>query len=201
MGGGDAVTGEGVKGDEVFHTGGAAQGFTVLDFWRWSMADLVSNATRGVLAEFIVAQALGIAITGVREEWAPYDLRTVEGVTIEVKSAAYLQSWVQRRLSSILFNVGKRRVWDAATNQLSAEPLRPASVYVFALLAHQDRATLDPLNLDQWRFYVLSTHEIDQRERSQHSITLSSLERMGARPYPFAELRAAVAAAGAQAEP
>ncbi len=190
-----------VQGDEAFYAAGGAQGFSVLDFWQWSMADLVSNTTRGVLAEFIVAQALGVATTGVREEWAAYDLCTPDGITVEVKSAAYVQSWMQRRLSSILFNVGKRRVWDAATNQLSAEPLRPASVYVFALLAHQDRATLDPLNLDQWRFYVLSTHEIDQRERSQHSITLSSLERMGAGPYPFAELRAAVAAAGAQAEP
>ncbi len=190
-----------VQGDEAFYAAGGAQGFSVLDFWQWSMADLVSNTTRGVLAEFIVAQALGVATTGVREEWAAYDLCTPDGITVEVKSAAYVQSWMQRRLSSILFNVGKRRVWDAATNQLSAEPLRPASVYVFALLAHQDRATLDPLNLDQWRFYVLSTREIDQRERSQHSITLSSLERMGAGPYPFAELRAAVAAAGAQAEP
>ncbi len=190
-----------VQGDEAFYAAGGAQGFSVLDFWQWSMADLVSNTTRGVLAEFIVAQALGVATTGVREEWAAYDLCTPDGITVEVKSAAYVQSWMQRRLSSILFNVGKRRVWDAATNQLSAEPLRPASVYVFALLAHQDRATLDPLNLDQWRFYVLSTREIEQRERSQHSITLSSLERMGAGPYPFAELRAAVAAAGAQAEP
>ena len=190
-----------VQGDEAFYAAGGAQGFSVLDFWQWSMADLVSNTTRGVLAEFIVAQALGVATTGVREEWAAYDLCTPDGITVEVKSAAYVQSWMQRRLSSILFNVGKRRVWDAATNQLSAEPLRPASVYVFALLAHQDRATLDPLNLDQWRFYVLSTREIDQRERSQHSITISSLERMGGGPYPFAELRAAVAAAGAQAEP
>ena len=57
-----------VQGDEAFYAAGGAQGFSVLDFWQWSMADLVSNTTRGVLAEFIVAQALGIATTGVREE-------------------------------------------------------------------------------------------------------------------------------------
>ena len=193
------MTGKGVKGDEVFHTGGAAQGFTVLDFWRWSMADLVSNATRGVLAEFIVAQALGIATTGVREEWAAYDLCTPDGITVEVKSAAYVQSWAQRRPSAIQFGVGKRRAWDPATNHMAEKPTRSAAVYVFALLAHQDRATLDPLNLDQWRFYVLSTAELNERKRSQHSITLPSLAAMNAGPYKFDELRAAVEAATVQA--
>ena len=186
-------------GNEPFHRSGATQGFSVLDFWQWSMADLVSNATRGVLAEFIVAQALGIATTGVSEEWAPYDLRTVQGVPIEVKSAAYLQSWAQRRLSPILFNVSKKRVLNAATNQMVDEPTRTAQVYVFALLAHQDQTTLDPLNLDQWRFYVLSTAKLNERTRSQHSITLPSLAAMNAGPHKFDGLRAAVEAATVQA--
>jgi hypothetical protein len=29
---------------------------------------------------------------------------------------------------------------------------RQADVYVFALLAHEDRTTIDPLDLDQWKF-------------------------------------------------
>jgi hypothetical protein len=35
---------------------------------------------------------------------------------------------------------------------LSTEIKRHADVYVFALLAHTDKATVDPLSLDQWRF-------------------------------------------------
>lgn len=76
---------------------------------------------RGVLAEFIVAQALRIDMTVGREEWAAYDLHTADGVTVEVKSAAYVQSWAQRRPSSILFNVSKKRVVDKATNQMVDE--------------------------------------------------------------------------------
>ena len=34
--------------------------YKVIDFWKWSVSDLVSNATRGRLAEFIVAKALKI---------------------------------------------------------------------------------------------------------------------------------------------
>ena len=187
-----------VRGDEAFHADGSARGFTVLDFWRWSVSDLVSNTMRGVLAEFIVARALDIDTTAGREEWAAYDLRTADGVTVEVKSAAYVQSWAQHRPSAIQFAVGKRRAWDSATNHMAEEPTRSAAVYVFALLAHQDRATLDPLNLDQWRFYVLSTAELNERKRSQHSITLPSLAAMNAGPHKFDELRAAVEAATVQ---
>jgi hypothetical protein len=187
-----------VRGDERFYAAGAATGFSVLDFWRWSTADLVSNTVRGVLAEFIVAQALGVDTTAGRQEWAPYDLCTTDGVSVEVKSAAYLQSWAQHRPSTIQFGVSKKRVWDAATNRVADEPARTADVYVFALLAHRDRATLDPLNLDQWEFYVLATTVLDQRERSQHSITLPSLQKMQAGLHKFDELRTAVAAAVAK---
>ncbi len=68
-------------GNEVIHLGGQSLGTTLLDFWSWSSSDLVSNAKRGVLAEFIVANALGIGLNGVRDEWEPYDLVTPEQVT------------------------------------------------------------------------------------------------------------------------
>ena len=61
----------------------------------------------------------------------------------------------------------------------SRESKRQADVYVFALLAHTDKTTIDPFNLDQWRFYVLPTAALDGRTRSQHSITLRSLEKLG----------------------
>ena len=48
----------------------SATGKTLLDFWRWNGSDLASNATRGVLAEFIVASALGIDLSVPRIEWA-----------------------------------------------------------------------------------------------------------------------------------
>lgn len=142
------------------------------------MSDLVSNATRGRLAEYIVARALGISTAGVRDEWAAYDLITPHGIRIEVKSAAYLQSWHQTALSKITFSIRKARTWDSKTNLLDDTPVRSADVYVFALLAHQDKATLDPLDLDQWEFYVVPTRVLDERARSQHSITLASLQEI-----------------------
>jgi len=120
------------EGNESFHDGDHLLDFDVLSFWKWSSSDLVSNATMGVLAEYLVAQALGVAEKSVREEWAAYDLKALDSTSIEVKSAAYVQSWHQDQLSQIVFRVPKTRAWDKETNQQSEDIKRQADVYVFA---------------------------------------------------------------------
>lgn len=160
----------------LFAPNGRGLGLTLFDFWRWSLSELVSNATRGRLAEFIVANALGISTHSVRDEWSAFDLQTPENVKVEVKSAAYMQSWYQSSLSKISFRTPKTRAYDPNTNQLDVEAKRQADVYVFAVLAHQDKTTIDPLNVDQWEFYVVPTAKLDARTRSQYGITLPTLQ-------------------------
>jgi hypothetical protein len=99
-------------GAEPFQIGSETLPFDLLNFWKWSVSDLVSNATRGRLAEFIVAKALGISTEGVRDEWQAFYLLTLNGLKIEVKSAAYVQSWFQKALSPISFRVGKSLAFD-----------------------------------------------------------------------------------------
>ena len=77
---------------------------------------------------------------------------------------------------------------------------RHAQVYVFALLGHTNKATVNPLDLDQWVFYVLPTAVLDGRARSQHSITLKTLEGLTA-ALGFGELRQAVNLAAEPAGP
>lgn len=183
------------SGHEHFCDGVGELGFDLLSFWQWSSSDVVSNATRGILAEYLVAQALGAA-AGVRDEWAAYDLLLPDETTVEVKSAAYVQSWHQDRLSTITFGCRKTLAWDPETNQMAEVKCRQAEVYVFALLAHKDQATLDPLDVAQWEFYVIPTAWLDRRTRSQHSITLSSLRSLHERPpLNFSDLAEAVAEA------
>lgn len=179
-------------GDEKFHSNGREVQFDLLSFWQWAGSDLVSNATRGRIAEYVVARALGLNTEGVRDEWAAFDLETPSGLKIEVKSAAYVQSWHQAKLSSVVFKTPKTRAWDAETNIQSGEPCRQADVYVFALLAHTDKSTIDPLNVDQWHFYVVPTATLNVRTRSQHSITLKSLEKLCDGAVHYTGLRTAV---------
>ena len=183
------------SGAERLHSNGCPLDLSLLDYWSWSASDIVSNARRGVLAEFIVASAIGVDLNGVRDEWGAYDLTTPDGIRVEVKSAAFIQSWEQRDYSIISFNVPKTRAWNSDTNIQEAESRRQAQVYVFALLAHKDKLTIDPLNVNQWIFFVLPTAVLDVRKRSQTSITLRSLQTLAGPGVPYDYLRLAVAQA------
>lgn len=176
------------SGNEELVFNSHSTGYTVLDFWRWSVSDLMSNATRGRFAEFIVASALQIDFTKPREEWAAFDITTPAGIKIEVKSSAYIQSWHQKRFSTISFSIKPSRQWDSEKGFSDDSKVRSADVYVFCLLKHKDKSTVNPLLLEQWIFYVLPTFKIDNYTRSQNSITLKSLEKKSD-PVSFAELK------------
>lgn len=178
------------SGNEPLRADSAEVGGTLLDFWRWSASDLLNNTTRGHLAEYLVARALNLDVHLPRVEWDAVDLRTRDGVDIEVKSAAYVQSWHQDAESVISFRVPKSRAWSADTGAFDAEPRRRAQVYIFALL--HERAAPDPLNVRHWTFFVMPTIVLDRRTRSQHSISLNSLRRESAGPIPFEGLPEAV---------
>lgn len=165
-------------GDERLTFKDCETGLKLIDFWQWSVSDLVSNATRGRFAEFIVASAIKCNLEIIRDEWSPYDLTSPEGIKIEVKSASYLQSWFQRDFSKISFSIKAARIWDSQTNKHGPIPSRQSDVYVFCLLKHKDQQTLNPMNLDQWEFYVVPTSEINNYKRSNTSITLKSLQNM-----------------------
>lgn len=57
------------------------------EFWRWGFSDLQTNIVRGILAEFLVAQAVG-AREPVRIAWDDFDVASAAGTHIEVKSSA-----------------------------------------------------------------------------------------------------------------
>jgi hypothetical protein len=176
------------RGDEPFRDGSKPLSFNVLSFWQWSASDLASNALRGRVAEFLVAQALGTA-DGVRAEWDAYDLRIEGGPTIEVKSAAYLQTWSQKTLSTISFDIAPTRPWDAATNVMASEVRRQADLYVFALLAHQDKTTFDPMDVAQWSFFVLPAAILNDRLPLQKKLGLSGLRSLGPLECRFGQLK------------
>lgn len=165
-------------GNEKLHIKDKKLGFSLLDFWRWSVSDILSNATRGIFAEFIVATATGIDITRVREEWSAFDLETSDGIKLEIKSCAYLQSWHQKKLSDISFSIKEALYWDSNTSEYDKIAKRHADVYVFCLLHHNDKQTVDPLNLDQWSFYVIATKQLNDIAKNRKSITLKFLENL-----------------------
>jgi len=174
-------------GDERFVSKGEGLSATLSDFWRWSVSNLVSNATRGILAEFIVANALQLD-SGIRTEWDAYDLKLSDGTKLEIKSAAYCQSWMQTKLSQIRFTIRPTYGWDSSTNIVSTALQRQADIYVFCLLKHQEKTTVNPLDLDQWEFYLTNARKLNERFPNQKSIGLSGLLKLGPIIVKYGEL-------------
>ena len=164
---------------------------SLLDFWAWAHSDIMSNAERGKLAEYIVSCAVQ-SNSRYRIEWDAIDVVSVEGIKVEVKSSAYLQTWKQTKLSTIQFDIAPKNAWDSTTNLYSEEKCRSADVYVFCLFASTDAKTANPLNLEQWEFYVLSSDVLNTQVPFQKTIGLNSLVKLGAKKVDFNGLHSAV---------
>jgi hypothetical protein len=134
-------------GDEKFSVRCFNLDLNLLDFWKWSCSDLTGNTARGILAEYLVAKALGID-DDIRFDWQEFDLEIKDKLKIEVKSSAYLQSWKQKEESRISFGIQKSRKWDTETGELVGEPRRHANIYVFCILACKSPNSINPMNLD-----------------------------------------------------
>lgn len=186
------------QGSERFRNGPQDLGFDVQSFWRWIASDLVGNTMRGLLAEYVVARAVGARAT-LREEWAAYDLVTPDGVRVEVKSSAFVQNWRQGSLTRIKFGIARRHAWDSSTGLWGTEVKRHADVFVFAILAHEHKATIDPLDLGQWQFHVLPTRVLDSACGDQKTIGLSRLRGLAGQPVLYDRLAESVRQAGASA--
>ena len=138
----------------------------------------MSNTQRGVIAEFLVARAMGFGDSP-RLEWGWFDLESGDGKKIEVKSAAYYQSWPQEKPSVIRFDIAPRKwFWDPVTNTSESvePPERRCDAYVFCLFGDPAVSNPDPLDLDQWSFYVINTGIINRILGFQKTIGLNKLK-------------------------
>ena len=161
---------------------------SLLDYWQWAHSDIASNAERGKLAEFIVKCAVDAPST-YRTEWDAVDVISPDGIRIEVKSAAYLQTWKTNKLSTIQFDIAPKKSWDSKTNLYYDNIGRHSDVYVFCLFACKDAKIANPLDLEQWDFYVIATSTLNQKISNQKSISLNSLVKLGARKTKYCEIR------------
>lgn len=163
---------------------------TLQDFWAWAFSDLVSNTERGKLAEYIVATAMGCD-GGTSPTWGSFDLLSPEGIKIEVKASAYIQSWEQKGFSRIKFSIAESLYWNGFA--YAKEKKRQADVYVFCVLKHKEQDTINPIDLEQWEFYPVSTDILNEAVKGQKTICLARVtELCGRGPFTYQMLRKAV---------
>ena len=177
-----------LTGKEEFTLHGAGIGISVLDYWAWSCSDLYDNTMRGVMAEFLVYSSIGftLPISQTRTNWLPYDVTSPTGRRIEVKSAAYIQSWTPEDVySKISFDIAKKVAWDG--DHYASKSERNCDLYVFCVFTALTR-DISVLNLDYWDFYVLPTSVLNEKVPEQKHIALSSLLKLEPVKTDFAGL-------------
>ena len=165
---------------------------TVADFWRWAFSDLRENTTRGILGEFLVARAVGDQ-RPIRNGWDNFDVVGPDGTTIEVKCSAFLQSWSQRKHSSLSFGRLRGREFDAERNEYSVEARVRAEVFVFAVQTQLEPEAYDMLDLCHWEFWVVDGQTV--RTRAGKTVGIGWVRQHAVGPVPYEDLAAAVDAA------
>ncbi|SOU86804.1 hypothetical protein [Tenacibaculum dicentrarchi] len=175
------------KGTENFSFENKNLNFKISDFWIWNQSNLIENRTRGILAEFIVKKALNIK-NETRVEWDSYDLKTETGIKIEIKSAAYIQSWEQKKYSNIQFGIAQT-IGESNNSENNKKLKRWSDFYVFCLLNNKNQETINPIDLNQWTFYVLKTEVLNEQIPTQKTIGLNSLLKLNPIKCNFNELK------------
>ena len=141
----------------------------------------MDNAERGAFAEYLVACAIDGKGNG-RVNWDKYDLTSKEGITVEIKTSAYIQTWGQDRLSTIRLGIAETKGYDSETNTYEIDKKRQAQVYVFCIHYEIDQDNVNPLDTRQWDFYVLASKIINGNKdySKASSISLNPLIKWGA---------------------
>ena len=177
-----------LNGTEKLMQNGKELPIPIMEFWAWNSSDLLNNTLRGAYAEYLVSKALELDFSESRIDWDAYDVK-YGNVRIEVKSSAYLQAWEQNKPTAIRFSIAPAQAWSSST-WYDGKAIRHSDFYVFCLFACKERKNANPLNLDQWDFYVLPTQVLDQKCGVQKSIAFSALLKLGAVKCHYEEIKA-----------
>ena len=185
-----------LNGKELFKNTGGKE-ISIYDFWQYGFSDIYTNIIRGIVAEFIVENALREPNEiRCRNSWGDCDIILDDGTKIEVKCSSFLQAWPQNILSVPTFTglKAKSLYWSDAVKKFvqDEEPDYKADIYVFALINQKDQDRLDLLDLGQWCFYVLTKERLREITKDGSSISLTKLRKDKVKSVQFIDLRSEI---------
>ena len=179
-----------LNGDEQFKIGDQSIGLTMLDFWRFKYSNIFN--LQEVIAEFLVAKALGRDVSDNDEYWTLFDIK-YRGKRIEVKETSYYHTWNEGK------TVSQQRVFgiEKANSSYENDSIenryeRQCDVYVFCLNNGDTKEESNPLELNNWEFYVVPTEFINEHCGDNKTISLGRVRNLGFQAKRYDEIKAAV---------
>ena len=189
------------NGDEHLSFRGQELPYSIIQYWRLNLSELLLSITRGGFAEFLVLCALNSGgfdcINQLKSGIEPWDIdgpkitigKEPRESHIEVKCTASIQldtppekEPISLSPTKLKFNIAKKK--NQSLSDLT--PKRNNDMYVFAHYTAQ-RKTDDILNLDFWEFYTFPTFRIEEDPslEKQNTISIWRLRQLGVEPVHF----------------
>jgi len=150
--------------------------FGILEFWQQKYSNIYNM--QEVIAEFLVEKALGIDKAQNTDYWTLYDI-LYRNYRIEIKETSYYHPWNKNA------NVSKRRTfgitqanstYDSQDTENKFE--RQNDIYVFCLNTGETEETSNPMNLNNWEFYIIPTSVINKECGNNKTISLNRVRKL-----------------------
>ena len=180
-----------MTGKEKFTFKGQELCFDFADFWRFHYSNIYS--LHGEIAEFVVAQALGVTEAQNAAYWTLWDTSYREK-RIEVKATAYYHLWNSNGKVSKqrVFGITKANGSYDPTISRNAEFCRQNDIYVFCLNTGNTKESSNPLNLNNWEFYVVPTAVINEKCGDNKTISLGKIKSLGFSGKRYDEIKSEI---------
>ena len=176
-----------LNGTEPFVMNGKSVGFNMLDFWKFEFSNIYDMQDE--ISEFIVAKALEIDVPYNKEMWTLCDIM-YRDKRIEVKETSYYHPWNKDGQVSEqrAFGITKANsIYEKPDEENKYE--RQNDLYIFCVVNGNTREESNPLNLNNWDFYIVPTSVINEKCKDNKTISLSRIQNMGYRPFDFSKIK------------
>lgn len=165
-----------MNGNEKFVFNNKDLEFGILDFWQYKYSNIFN--LQEVIAEFIVEKALGLKESQNIDYWTLFDLK-YRGYRIEIKETSYYHPWNENGKISKqrIFGISKANSnYESSNTENKYE--RQNDIYVFCLNTGMSREESNPMNLNNWIFYIVPTSIINKECGDNKTISLNRVKKL-----------------------
>ncbi len=176
-----------MTGNERFELNGKPLDFDLLDFWRYQYSNIYNM--QETIAEYLVAKSLGIEKAHNTDYWTLFDI-LYRDTRIEVKQTSYYHPWNEggKVSRTRTFSIAKANSnYENAQEENRFE--RQNDIYVFCLNTGETKETSYPLDLNNWKFYIIPTPFINEHCGNNKTISLNRIRSFGFPALRFDEIK------------
>lgn len=165
-----------MTGNEKFIFDDKELEFGILDFWKYKYSNVWN--IQEYIAEFLIEKALGLEKSQNTDSWTLYDIN-YRNKRIEIKETSFYHPWNENG------NISNQRVFGITMANSSYENSleenkfeRQNDLYVFCLNIGTTKEESNPMNINNWEFYVAPTKIINDTCGNNKTISLGKVKNI-----------------------